>query len=108
MVDKMIIGLCCKKELIEDIFLQISPEIVHSRATVSFGKLPKSFGNYRNQCFGIANILNSAYKNPNTKVVIVITDKCYENEEWTFPYRENDKLGGMISTAAKSLCRTYY
>lgn len=27
-------------------------------------------------------------------VVIVTTDKCYENREWPYPYRENDPLGG--------------
>lgn len=27
-------------------------------------------------------------------VVNVTTDKCYENKEWVWPYRENDPLGG--------------
>jgi CDP-glucose 4,6-dehydratase len=27
-------------------------------------------------------------------VVMVTSDKCYENREWTFGYRENDPLGG--------------
>jgi CDP-glucose 4,6-dehydratase len=27
-------------------------------------------------------------------VVIITTDKVYENKEWVFPYRENDTLGG--------------
>ena len=27
-------------------------------------------------------------------VVIVTTDKCYENREWVWPYRENEPLGG--------------
>lgn len=27
-------------------------------------------------------------------VVIITTDKCYENYGWAFPYRENDRLGG--------------
>lgn len=27
-------------------------------------------------------------------VVVVTTDKVYENHEWVFPYRENDPLGG--------------
>jgi len=27
-------------------------------------------------------------------VVVVTTDKCYANNEWVWPYRENDRLGG--------------
>ena len=27
-------------------------------------------------------------------VVVVTTDKCYENREWPWPYRERDRLGG--------------
>jgi len=27
-------------------------------------------------------------------VVLITTDKVYENKEWIFPYRENDRLGG--------------
>jgi CDP-glucose 4,6-dehydratase len=27
-------------------------------------------------------------------VVVVTTDKCYENREWAWPYRETDTLGG--------------
>ena len=27
-------------------------------------------------------------------IIIVTTDKVYENKEWDFPYRENDRLGG--------------
>jgi CDP-glucose 4,6-dehydratase len=28
-------------------------------------------------------------------IVLVTTDKCYENKEWNFAYRENDSLGGL-------------
>jgi len=28
------------------------------------------------------------------KLVVVTSDKCYENKEWTWGYRENDQLGG--------------
>ncbi len=27
-------------------------------------------------------------------LVLITTDKCYENREWSFSYRENDSLGG--------------
>lgn len=31
---------------------------------------------------------------PGATVVVVTTDKCYENREWVYSYRENDALGG--------------
>ena len=44
---------------------------------------------------GTANILNAARKVENLQaVVIVTTDKCYENKEWVWGYREIDPLGG--------------
>ncbi|MCX8480613.1 MAG: CDP-glucose 4,6-dehydratase [Sediminibacterium sp.] len=45
---------------------------------------------------GTGNILNSVRKLPKKCVVICITtDKVYENKEWEYPYRENDRLGGF-------------
>ncbi|MEL4455491.1 CDP-glucose 4,6-dehydratase [Lutimonas vermicola] len=29
-----------------------------------------------------------------TNIVVITSDKCYENKEWIFGYRENDALGG--------------
>lgn len=44
---------------------------------------------------GTAHLLDSLrdYQKP-CSVVIVTTDKCYENREWLHGYRENDPLGG--------------
>jgi CDP-glucose 4,6-dehydratase len=44
---------------------------------------------------GTANLLESIRHCPSIKAVVVITtDKCYENHEWVWGYRENDRLGG--------------
>ena len=44
---------------------------------------------------GIANILNIARDLSHKCIVIVITsDKCYENVEWEWGYKEDDHLGG--------------
>ncbi len=37
-------------------------------------------------------------------VVIVTTDKCYENQEWVWPYRENDALGGHDPYSNSKAC----
>jgi CDP-glucose 4,6-dehydratase len=44
---------------------------------------------------GTANILNAARDVNNLEAVVVVTtDKCYENKEWAWGYREIDPLGG--------------
>ena len=44
---------------------------------------------------GTANVLEAARSVKSVKGVLCITtDKVYKNNEWTWPYRENDPLGG--------------
>lgn len=44
---------------------------------------------------GTANLLEACrLTNSVRAIVIVTTDKCYENNEWVWGYRENDRLGG--------------
>ncbi len=57
---------------------------------------------------GTANLLEAVRLEELGCVVVVITsDKCYENREWEFAYRENDPLGGRdvysMSKAATEL-----
>ena len=44
---------------------------------------------------GTANVLDACRTVPSVRAAVVITtDKCYENLEWDWGYRENDRLGG--------------
>ncbi len=44
---------------------------------------------------GTAHVLEAARHTPDVRAVVVITtDKCYENREWPWAYRERDRLGG--------------
>jgi CDP-glucose 4,6-dehydratase len=44
---------------------------------------------------GTVNILETIRHCPTVKAVVVVTsDKCYENKEWVWGYRESDPLGG--------------
>ena len=62
---------------------------------------------------GTLNILESLRRMNNKCVAIFITsDKCYDNVEWPYGYRENDKLGGKdpysgSKGAAELLIRSY-
>ncbi len=44
---------------------------------------------------GTANVLEACRQNSSVQAIVVVTtDKCYENQEWTWGYRESDRLGG--------------
>lgn len=62
---------------------------------------------------GTANVLEAARTAGTVKSVLVITtDKVYENREWDWSYRENDRLGGKdpysaSKSAAEMVVRSY-
>ncbi|MCE7058639.1 CDP-glucose 4,6-dehydratase [Dyadobacter sp. CY343] len=54
---------------------------------------------------GTANLLDAARALQNACcVVLITTDKVYENNEWHYPYRENDRLGGYDPYSASKAC----
>lgn len=54
---------------------------------------------------GTANLLQSIRGVQSVKSVVVITtDKVYQNREWEWPYRENDPLGGHDPYSASKAC----
>jgi CDP-glucose 4,6-dehydratase len=54
---------------------------------------------------GTINIFEAVRKTPSVKVLVNITsDKCYENKEWNWGYRENDPLGGHDPYSASKGC----
>lgn len=84
-------------------FHEIDPEIVFH-----FAAQPLVRTAYYNPIMTLStNILGTAHileavrkaKRPTT-VVLATTDKVYENREWVWPYREQDRLGGHEPYAA--------
>jgi CDP-glucose 4,6-dehydratase len=54
---------------------------------------------------GTAVVLDAARKMPSLRGVVVVTsDKCYENNEWVWGYRETDALGGVDPYSASKAC----
>ena len=62
---------------------------------------------------GTANVLEGLRKSNHKCIAIMITsDKCYDNVEWTYGYRETDRLGGKdiysgSKGAAEIVIRSY-
>lgn len=63
---------------------------------------------------GTANLLEVVRRrNQECNVIIITSDKCYENKNWVWGYREIDTLAGSdpysaSKSMAEMVCRTYY
>lgn len=54
---------------------------------------------------GTVNLLEAVRRTPGVRAVVnVTTDKCYENREWVWPYRENEALGGHDPYSSSKAC----
>jgi CDP-glucose 4,6-dehydratase len=89
---------------------QIRPEIVFHLAAQPLVRRSYSepVETFATNALGTAHLLEAIRRAELNCIVIVITsDKCYENREWEFAYRENDPLGGhdvySMSKAATEL-----
>jgi CDP-glucose 4,6-dehydratase len=60
---------------------------------------------YATNVMGTVNVLEAARKCASLKAVVsVTTDKCYENKEWAWGYRENEPMGGHDPYSSSKGC----
>jgi CDP-glucose 4,6-dehydratase len=76
---------------------EIQPEIIIHMAAQPLVR--ESYRNpretYEVNVMGTVNLLDAARQVKSVKAILnVTTDKCYENKEWLWGYRENEPLGG--------------
>jgi CDP-glucose 4,6-dehydratase len=88
-------------------FKKYQPEFVFHLAAQSLVRLsydePKT--TFDTNVGGTVNVLEAVRKTPSVKVLVNITsDKCYENKEWVWGYRENDPMGGHDPYSASKGC----
>lgn len=86
---------------------QAEPEIVIHMAAQSLVREsyedPK--GTFSTNVMGTVNVLESVRSAPSVKAVLIVTtDKCYENREWLWGYRENDRMGGHDPYSSSKAC----
>ena len=110
-----IIGDISDLNLLKKSILDFQPEILFHLAAQPLVR--ESYRNpaytYQTNVMGTMNVLEVIRQCPSIKAVVIITtDKVYENKEWIFPYRESDELGGYdiyssSKAAAEILTRSY-
>jgi len=60
---------------------------------------------FETNILGTANILNACRNLDSLQAVVIVTsDKCYENKEWVWGYRESDPMGGYDPYSASKGC----
>lgn len=60
---------------------------------------------YSTNVMGTANVLQVARELPTLRALVVVTsDKCYENREWVWGYRESDAMGGFDPYSSSKGC----
>ena len=60
---------------------------------------------YTTNVIGTVNVLEAARKCSNLKAIVsVTTDKCYENKEWEWGYRESEPMGGHDPYSSSKGC----
>lgn len=84
-----------------------TPEIIFHMAAQSLVRY--SYQNpvetYLVNIMGTVNLLDAIRRIGGTKVVVNITsDKCYENREWVWGYRENEPMGGYDPYSSSKGC----
>lgn len=94
-------------EKLQEIFTKYKPEIVFHLAAQALVRLsydiPKE--TYEVNVIGTLNVLECIKNTDSVKVgVMITTDKCYENKEQIWPYREIDPMGGYDPYSSSKGC----
>lgn len=62
-------------------------------------------GTYASNVMGTVNLLEAARQAGGVRALVVVTsDKCYENREWLWAYREGEPLGGHDPYSSSKAC----
>lgn len=102
-----VLGDVCDALSLQKALAQADPEIVFHLAAQPLVR--RSYAEplltVQTNVIGTMNLLEAARETASVRSVIVVTtDKCYENVETDTPYRETDALGGADPYSASKAC----
>jgi len=82
---------------VQEIIRQIQPEFVFHLAAQALVSVSYDapLDTISTNVMGTANVLEALrLENPDCTAVIITSDKCYDNVEWVWGYKETDHMGG--------------
>jgi CDP-glucose 4,6-dehydratase len=86
---------------------EFGPEVVFHMAAQPLVRYSyvDPIGTFETNVIGTARVLDAVRRTPGVRAVVsVTTDKCYENKEWLWGYRETDPLGGYDPYSSSKAC----
>ncbi len=92
---------------LSDVIQEVRPELIFHLAAqplvrYSFQEPVETFST---NVMGTVNLLEACRHQSSVRAVInITTDKCYENREWLWGYREQDQLGGYDPYSNSKAC----
>ena len=105
-IDNVFADIRCGNELKASLG-SYQPEIVFHLAAQPLVRrsYKEPIGTLETNIMGTANLLEAVRELKCVRAVVVVTsDKCYENKEWPWGYRETDNLGGHDPYSASKAC----
>ena len=92
-----VIGNIRDREVLAHALTSAEPEaVIHMAAQpLVRASYDDPVGTYATNVMGTVHLLEAVRQSPGVRAVcIVTTDKCYENREWVWGYREDEPMGG--------------
>ena len=102
-----IIGDIRDLEKLRAVFAEHKPEIVIHMAAQPLVRYSyiEPVETYSTNVMGTVNLLEAVRSTGSVKAVVNVTsDKCYENREWVWGYRENEAMGGYDPYSSSKGC----
>jgi CDP-glucose 4,6-dehydratase len=97
----------CDERRLRSAMQEFAPEVVFHLAAQSLVRRSyvEPVLTYATNVMGTVNVLEAIRHTSSVKAaVMVTTDKCYENREWQWGYREEDRLGGHDPYSNSKAC----
>lgn len=92
---------------LEAAMTEFAPEVVFHLAAQPLVRRSYAdpLGTYATNVMGTVHVLETVRRTSSVRAVVcVTTDKVYQNQEWVWPYRETDPLGGYDPYASSKAC----
>ncbi|MES2521543.1 MAG: CDP-glucose 4,6-dehydratase [Gemmatimonadota bacterium] len=92
---------------VRSVMAECAPEVVFHLAAqpLVLESYRDPVASYATNVMGTVHVLDAVRATPGVRAVVnVTTDKCYANREWTWGYREVDRLGGDDPYSSSKAC----
>ena len=95
------------REALQQFFTEVQPELAFHLAAqaIVLDSYEQPHYTFETNVIGVVNFFEAVRNTPSVKAAVNVTsDKCYQNNEWVWGYRETDPMGGHDPYSASKGC----